>query len=81
MTDILSLFLKITPSCFSVLMAITGLITFLAGILRYSSLIPEPELPLKTPFGKLPFFDGIGLYGIVTLFLLMLAKGMMLLWG
>ncbi len=46
-----------------------------AGILfalvaRHIPAFPEPELPVKTPFGKLPFFDGVVLYGVVILLLL-----------
>ena len=47
---------------------------FFATIARHTPAIPEPELPLKTPFGKLPFFDGIILYGAFILILLALAN-------
>ena len=79
MTDMVSHFLEINTSCLTVLMAVIGVITFLAGTLRYTSLIPELKFPFKTPFGKLPFFDGVFLYGMVTLLLLGAAKGITLL--
>ena len=81
MAEIVSPFFKINISCFTALIIISAAVTFLAGILRYSAIVPEPGRPLKTPFGKLRFFDGIALYGIVTLLLSSLAKGRAVLWG
>lgn len=40
-----------------------------ALVARHIPALPEPELPVKTPFGKLPFFDGVVLYGVVILLL------------
>ena len=79
MADILSHFLKINNGFFTGVLTFIGLITFLAGTLRYTPLVPELKFPLKTPFGKLPFFDGVFLYGIITLLLLGAAKGITLL--
>jgi hypothetical protein len=47
-----------------------GVLVFFAVIARLIPAVPEPELPVKTPFGKLPFFDGIVLYGAIILILL-----------
>ena len=54
-----------------------GGLLLLVGVLRYAPLIPEPEFPLKTPFGKLPFFDGVILYNLVIFILLCLVKGLL----
>ena len=43
-------------------------IVFLAMSLRYIPGIPEPDLRFKSPFGKLPFFDGVVLYGLAFIF-------------
>ena len=39
-------------------------------VLRHIPAVPEPKIRLKTPFGKLPFFDGVILYGSFMLILL-----------
>lgn len=51
-------------------MGLTGLIVSLVVVFRFIPSLPEPELPIKTPFGRLLFFDGIILYGVVILILL-----------
>jgi hypothetical protein len=55
------------------LAATLGAGVLFALIARHIPAFPEPELPVKTPFGKLPFFDGVVLYGVVILLLLGLA--------
>jgi hypothetical protein len=62
-------------SSFSLLV---GLLIVLATIFRFKPLFPEPEIPVRTPFGKLPFFDGIILYGLVILILLGFLKILLL---
>jgi hypothetical protein len=79
MTEFLSQFFTFKGGWLA--LPIAGFITSLSCILRYSPFIPEPEFPLKTPFGKLPFFDGIALYGVITFLLLGLARVMTLLGG
>ena len=46
---------------------VLGFLVGLASVFRYIPSIPEPSWPIKTPFGKLPFFDGVILYGAVML--------------
>ncbi len=53
-----------------------------AFICRYIPAIPEPARPLKTPFGKVLFFDGVLLYGAMVMVFLSLLKimGRLLSW-
>jgi hypothetical protein len=55
-----------------------GFTVFVALVCRFMPFFPEPELPVKTPFGKLPFFDGIVLYGFIILILLGLLNRLLL---
>lgn len=57
-------------SSFLAFTLLVAFLTLLTIVLRLAPAIPEPELPIKTPFGKLPFFDGVILYGFVILILL-----------
>lgn len=47
-----------------ILLVFTSCVVLLGGVFRHTSLIREPSCPIKTPFGKLPFFDGVILYGL-----------------
>ena len=49
-------------------------IVFLAIVCRYFPIISEPRWRVRSPFGKLPFFDGIILYGLVIMPILVLLK-------
>jgi hypothetical protein len=51
-------------------LVLLALLVSVAAVLRYIPSIPEPCFPIKTPFGKLPFFDGVILYGAALLVLL-----------
>jgi len=41
-----------------------AVIVFLSVIFRYFPSIPEPKWRFRSPLGKLPFFDGVVLYGL-----------------
>lgn len=60
---------KAMINLFALLVSIT---VVWAIILKRLPAVPELEWPIKTPFGKLRFFDGIILYGFVILILLAL---------
>jgi len=60
---------SITLNLFFLLVSIAAL---LAIIGKFLPAVPELELPVKTPFGKLRFFDGVILYSFVILVLLIL---------
>jgi hypothetical protein len=55
-----------------------GFTVVVALVCRFMPFFPEPELPVKTPFGKLPFFDSVILYGVVILILLGLLNRLLL---
>jgi len=54
-----------------------GVILLLSLIFRQTSLIPEPRLPVRTPFGKLPFFDGVILYAAFIIICLFVIQSVM----
>jgi hypothetical protein len=58
----------------SAIILCTGIAVLLASLGKLILAIPEPELPIKTPLGRLRFFDGMILYGSVILVLLCLAN-------
>jgi hypothetical protein len=69
----------ITPLCklSESVLDLTALIVFIlvafAFVFKNIPSIPEPSLRIKSPFGKLPFFDGIIWYGgAILLFLLIM---------
>lgn len=62
---------KAMINLFALLVSIT---VVLAIILKRLPSVPEPECPIKTPFGKLRFFDGVILYGFFILILLALVS-------
>ena len=62
----------------SFLVFLMGAVVVSATVFRYMSAIPEPELPIGTPFGKLRFFDGVILYGFVILVLLAMISEILL---
>ena len=70
MKDILIHSLNPGSSFLSFLTLSVGLVVVLAGIFRHFPAIPEPDLPIRMPFGKLPFFDGIVLYGLLIILVL-----------
>jgi hypothetical protein len=74
MKDMLIQFLNPSNSLLNFLTLVVGLIVLLAGIFRHIPAIPEPDLRLRMPFGKLPFFDGIVLYGLFIVLLLINLK-------
>jgi hypothetical protein len=61
-------------SIFSIAIGFVLSIVCLAIIGRFGAFFSEPEHPIKTPFGKLPFFDGIIVYGIVLALLVMVLQ-------
>ena len=46
------------------LIVAVAVLVFLAMIFRYFPNIPEPNWRFRSPVGKLPFFDGVVLYGL-----------------
>ena len=70
MEDIYLQFFDRFSSPSSILVISLGALVLFAAIARHIPAVPEPKFPMKTPFGKLPFFDGIVLYGTVILILL-----------
>lgn len=74
MKDMLIQSLNPNNSLLNFLTFMVGLIVILAGIFRHIPAIPEPNLRLRMPFGKLPFFDGIVLYGLLIVLLLINIK-------
>ena len=49
---------------------LAGVLVFVAAVCRSVPSIPEPEYPLLTPFGKVPFFDGVVVYSLFVLLFL-----------
>jgi len=43
-------------------------IVFFAMVFRHIPAIPEPNLRFRSPIGKLPFFDGVVIYGLMFVF-------------
>ena len=74
MKDIFIQSLNPNNSLLNFLTFMVGLIVVLAGIFRHIPAIPEPSLRFRMPFGKLPFFDGIVLYGLMIIFVLINIK-------
>jgi len=51
-----------TPFDFLMVSIVT--FVFLAMVLRYFPSIPEPNWRFRSPMGRLPFFDGVVIYGL-----------------
>ncbi len=82
MKDILIQFLNPSSSFLNFLTFMVGLIVVLAGIFRHIPAIPEPDLRISMPFGKIPFFDGVFLYGLLIILVLVNIKFISsILWG
>ena len=53
---------------------VVGAIVLLAWVFRHIPSIPEPDMRLRMPFGKVPFFDGVVLYGLFTILCILTMK-------
>jgi hypothetical protein len=74
MMDMLLESLNPSSSFLNFLTLLVGLIVVLAGIFRHIPAVPEPNLRITMPFGKIPFFDGVFLYGLFIILVLISIK-------